>query len=100
MVDRTLVQCLAPPLPIQPPMAAPPTVPNALPPVSKAPATPPTAAPVAAFCCLCVMPAQPVNVNKPAMMAATKVLPVGVFLMRTLLNAKSQDDIRGALACL
>ena len=34
---------------MMPPMAAPPTVPNVLPPVNTAPATPPIAAPAAAF---------------------------------------------------
>ena len=34
-----------------PPIAAPPTVPKALPPVKTAPATPPTAAPAAALFC-------------------------------------------------
>lgn len=75
------------PWPITPPMAAPPTVPKELPPVSTAPATPPMAAPVAAFFCLVDKPEQPVSM--------TMIIALMMVLFITL-----SSQVSGTWACV
>ena len=55
-------------------MAAPPTVPNVLPPVSTAPATPPIAAPAAAFFWRVVRSEQPPKTKDKAIVETLTIL--------------------------